>query len=394
MPRSRSSLSISQLRVGIFMFAALLILGFLILNSTGDFNPFEKKFRIKTRFISADGLHPAAEVQLAGVSVGKVEEVKFLPPDSPTDERIEATLAVQEEFEGKPITEYIRTDSTAQLVATSVLGNEKMINITPGSIKGEPITENAVLVASTPVSINQLTATGNDLLKQINKLAIPASEILNKANRGEGTLGRIVNDESLYRNLDSTVSETRDTMNRLQETLNKVNRGEGSAGKLLNDPALYNSLNKTVAQLESIATDIRAGRGSAGKFVSDDALYNETRAAVADLRVSAAKISSIADDFKLISADLAAGKGSAGRFLKDEKLYEDARDTLAKMQEIVADIKAGRGTVGKLFTDETLFTNLNQTASNINQFSSEGTKFIYDFRQNPKKYLRIKVSLF
>lgn len=401
MPKSRKNLSISQLRVGIFVFAALLILGFLILNSTGDFNPFEKKIRVKARFISADGLHSAAEVQLAGVNIGKVEDVKFLPPDNPSDDRIEATLAIQQEFQGKPVTEYIRTDSTAQLIATSVLGNEKMINITPGSSKGEPIQENAVLESSTPVSINQLTATGNDLLKQINKLAVPANEILNKANRGEGTLGRMINDEDLYRNLDQTVAETKATMTRLQVTLDKVNRGEGSAGKLLNDPALYNSLNKTVSQLESIATDIRNGRGSAGKFVSDDALYNETRAAVADLRVSAAKISSIADDFKIISGDLAGGKGSAGMFLKDQKLYEDARDTLArfnstatKLDSLLGDAQAGKGTIGKLFTDETLFNNINQTASNINQFSSEGTKLIYDFRQNPKKYLRIKVSIF
>jgi len=401
MPKSRQRLTIGQLRVGIFVFAALLILGFLILNSTGDFNPFEKKLRLKARFVSADGLHPAAEVQLAGVTVGKVEDVKFLPPDTPSDERIEATLAVQQDFDNRPITEYIRSDSTAQLVATSVLGNEKMINITPGSAQASPITENAVLESSTPVSINQLTATGNDLLKQINKLAVPMNEILNKANRGEGTLGRIVNDESLYRNLDSTVAETRDTMNRLQITLDKVNRGQGSAGKLLNDPALYNSLNKTVQQLEAISTDIRAGRGSAGKFVSDDALYNETRAAVADLRTSAAKINSIADDFKLISGDLAQGKGSAGRFLKDEQLYDDAKDTLArfnsaatKLEQLITDAQNGKGTIGKLFTDETLFNNVNQTASNVNQFSSEATKLIYDFRQNPKKYLRIKVSIF
>jgi phospholipid/cholesterol/gamma-HCH transport system substrate-binding protein len=401
MPKSRQKLSIGQLRVGIFVFAALLILGFLILNSTGDFNPFEKKLRLKARFVSADGLHPAAEVQLAGVTIGKVEDVKFLPPDTPSDERIEATLAVQEQFEKRPITEYIRTDSTAQLVATSVLGNEKMINITPGTVQASPITENAVLESSTPVSINQLTATGNDLLKQINKLAVPMNDILNKANRGEGTLGRIVNDESLYRNLDTTVAETRDTMNRLQMTLDKVNRGQGSAGKLLNDPALYNNLNKTVQQLEAISTDIRAGRGSAGKFVSNDELYNETRAAVADLRVSAAKISSIADDFKLISGDLAQGKGSAGRFLKDEQLYDDAKETLArfnstatKLEALITDAQNGKGTVGKLITDETLFNNVNQTASNVNQLSSEATKLIYDFRQNPRKYLRVKVSIF
>ncbi|HYJ92657.1 MAG TPA: MlaD family protein [Pyrinomonadaceae bacterium] len=401
MPKSRGSLSISQLRVGIFVLAALVILAFLILNSTGAFNPFEKRIHLKARFVSADGLHSAADVQLAGVSVGKVEEVRFLPPDTPSDERVEATMKIQQEFQGRPITEYIRTDSTAQLVATSVLGNEKMINITPGTIQGQPITENAVLESSTPVSINQLTATGNDLLKQIDKLAIPANEILNKANRGEGTLGRLVNDESLYRNLDTTVAETRDTMTRLQKTLDKVNSGKGSAGKLLNDPALYNSLNKTVNQLEAIATDIRAGRGSAGKFVSDDALYNETRAAVADLRVSAAKFSSIADDFKVISGDLAAGRGSAGKFLKDEELYENAKQTLArfnstatKLEALITDVQSGKGSVGKLFTDETLFSNVNQAASNINQLSSEGTKLIYDFRQNPRKYLRVKVSIF
>ncbi len=401
MPRSQKTLSVSQLRVGIFMLVALLILGFLILNSSGDFNPFEKKMRLIARFVSADGLHANADVQLAGVSIGKVEEVNFLPADTAESERIEARIAVVEEFDGKPISELIRTDSKAQLIATSVLGNEKIINITPGTGSGAPVSENHVLISSIPVGINQLTSTGNDLLQQINRLAIPANEILNKANRGEGTLGRIINDEALYESLDQTVNETKQTMTRLQTALDKVNRGEGTAGKLLSDPDLYNNLNKTVAQLEAISTDIRAGKGTAGKFVSDDALYNETRAAVADLRASALKINGIADDFKLISADLAEGRGSAGKFLKDEQLYENARDTLArfnstatKLELLLADAQAGKGTIGKLVTDETLYNSINQTASNVNQLSSEGTKLMYDFRQNPKKYLRIKLSLF
>lgn len=394
MPRTQSKLSWKQIRVGMFLLIALLILGFLILNSSGDFNPFEKKIRLKARFISGDGLHPNAEVQLAGVSIGKVEDVKFLLPDGTTDERIEARFAVVQELEGHPIGDLIRTDSTAQLIATSVLGNEKIINITPGSVKGAPVAEDTILESSTPVSINQLTATGDDLLRQIKGLAVPVNEILNKANKGEGTLGRIVNDESLYKNLDVTVTEAKTTMDKLQSTLEKVNRGEGSAGKLLNDPQLYNSLNRTVIQLESISNDIKSGRGTAGKFVTDEALYNDTRAAIADLRVSVGKINAIADD-------LTAGKGTAGKFLKDEQLYDEARDTLArfnstatKLEAFMTDAQAGKGTIGRLVTDETLYNSLNQTASNINQFSSESTKLIYDFRQNPKKYLRIKVSLF
>ena len=85
MPRSHEKLKFSELRVGIFMLAALVLTGFLILNSSGNFNPFERKMRLKTRFQTADGLHPGADVQLAGVSIGKVEDVKFLPLDEQTN---------------------------------------------------------------------------------------------------------------------------------------------------------------------------------------------------------------------------------------------------------------------------------------------------------------------
>jgi phospholipid/cholesterol/gamma-HCH transport system substrate-binding protein len=398
---TRSKLTFSKLRVGVFVLFGLAVLAFLILNSSGDFNPFEKKLNLRAHFVAADGLRPGSPVQLAGVRIGRVESVDLLPPDGPGDFKVEATMAIDRELNGRPITERIRSDSTAQLVATSLLANDKMINITPGSGQGAPVSENAVLESRVAISINQLTQTGNELLEQINRLAMPLNEILQKANRGEGTIGRIVNDESLYHNLDSTVAETRLTMVRLQTTIDKVNRGEGTAGKLLNDPELYNSLNRSIAQLEGIAADLRAGRGTAGKFLTDDALYNDTRAAISDLRVSAAKMGNIADDLKLITSDLSAGRGSAGKFLKDEQLYDQARDTLArfnstasKLESILADAQAGKGTIGKIMTDETLYNNLNQAASNINQLSSEGSKFIYDFRQNPRKYLRIKVSLF
>ena len=383
------------------MLAALLVTGFLILNSSGNFNPFEKKLHLKTRFESADGLHPGADVQLAGVSIGKVQEVKFLPPDSPEGQRIEATLSVVETLDNKPITDLIRTDSRAQLVATSILGNDKMINIFPGTTKGSPVDENALIESSAGNSLTQLTETGNDLLKQIKKISVPANDILDKANRGEGTLGRIVNDESLYRSLDSAVEETRSTMTRLQTTIDKINKGQGSAGKLVNDPALYDSLNKTVASLEAISGDIKAGRGSAGKFVNDEELYNETRNAVAELRVSAGKISAIADDVKSITADLSAGKGSAGKLLQDERLYEDVKEaisrfnsTTTRLDAILANAQSGKGTLGKILNDETLYNNLSVTANNIATFTGEGTKLLDDFRKNPKKYLRIKLAIF
>lgn len=400
MPSTKKNLGFSQLRVGIFVLAGLLILGFLILNSTGDLNPFQRKLHLKARFPSADGLHEDAEVQIAGVHIGKVERVNLLA-DPEGDARVEALLTVDQKLDGSMLSERIRTDSSAQLVATSLLANDKMINITPGTAKGAPVSENYVLTSAPATSITDLTEKGTQTLEQINKLSVPAREILEKANRGEGTLGKVVNDDALYRNLDATVSETKATLYRLQTTIDKVNRGEGSAGKLLNDSQLYDSLNRTSGKLELIAGDLRAGRGTAGKLLSDDALYADARAAIADLRASAAKINGIADDFKTITNDLNAGKGTIGKLLKDDEFYTDARGAIAKFNStadkfnlIVDDARGGRGTIGKLLTDETLYNNVNQTTSNINQITTEGTKLIYDFRQNPKKYLTIKFKLF
>lgn len=396
------------MRVGIFVLISLVVLGFLIINSTGEFNPFEKRMLLRARFATADGLREGAEVQLAGVPIGKVEEVRFLPPDSPEDEKVEALLRVNQTLDGRPITERVRTDSTARLVATSLLANDKMINILPGTSKGSPVSENSVLQSSEAISINQLTQTGNELLQQINKLSVPTNEILNKANRGEGTLGRLVNDEALYTNLDSTVVEARATMTRLQDTIERVNRGDGTAAKLLNDPELYNNLNKTISDLEIISRDLRSGRGTAGKFLTDDAVYNETRAAVQDVRDAVRDIKPalqsldrIVSDVGLITTDINEGRGSLGKLLRDEQLYEEARNTLARfnstsqrLETLIANAQQGQGTVGKLLTDETLYNNLNQTSQNINQITTEGTKLIYDFRQNPKKYLTVRFSIF
>jgi phospholipid/cholesterol/gamma-HCH transport system substrate-binding protein len=333
--------------------------------------------------------------------VGKVESVRFLEPDSEAPERIEAVISVVQELDNKPITELIRSDSSAQLVATSVLGNDKMINITPGTSGGTPVSENDLLQTASSISLNQLTATGNDLLTQMKKLAAPANEIMQKANRGEGTLGRIINDEQLYETLEASIYEIRTTMKRLQTTVEKINRGEGTAGRLLNDPALYDGLNNTVRQLEAITSDVRSGRGTAGKLVSDDALYSDTRAAITELRTAANKISAVADDIKQITGELNEGKGTIGRLLKDEGLQNDVRSsvdrlnsTLTRLDAILRDAQGGRGTIGRLVTDETLYNSLNQTANNVATFTGEGTKLLDDFRRNPKKYLSIKLSLF
>ena len=381
MPRTRRTISLSEVRVGILVLASIAVLVFLILNASGDINPFSRKLHLRARFADANGLREGSEVRLAGVRVGKVDKITLLPPsDVPNAPRVEALMTIQSSIDNQPANQRIRTDSTAQQGSPSLLGNEMLINITPGTAVGQPVQDYAILPSSSSNTVNDFATSGTDLAQRLSKLSDEISGIVKDVKAGKGTVGRLFSDEALYNNLNSTIRETEDVMR-------QVRSGGGSAGKFINDPALYNNANEIAIQLRSIAADLRAGRGSAGKFLTNDELYNR-------INRIAERVDSSVIQFDAMIAEVNAGRGTFGKLLKDEQIYNDARAAIARfnttadrIDNVVAAAQRGEGTIGRLLTDDTLY-------SNVNQLSSEGVKLIYDFRQNPKKYLTIKFELF
>ncbi len=381
MPRSKKTVSFRELRVGFFILGAIAILIFLILNASGDINPFSKKLHLKARFMDANGLREGSEVRLAGVRVGKIDEITLLPPsEAPNAPRVEALMSIDSTIDGRPANERIRTDSQAQQGSPSLLGNEMLINITPGTAVGQPVKDYAILPSSTSNTVNDFATSGTDLAQRLSKLSDEINGIVRDVKEGKGTVGRLFSDEALYNNLNSTIRETEDVMRQIRS-------GSGSAGRFINDPALYNNANDITLQLRKIAEDLRAGRGTAGKLLTDDELYNRINRTADRLDRSISQID-------LMIADVNAGRGTIGKLIKDEQVYMDARATIARfnttaerIDNVVAAAQRGEGTFGKLLNDDALY-------SNVNQLSSEGVKLIYDFRQNPKKYLTVKFELF
>lgn len=381
MPRSKATISFSQVRVGLFVLIAIGVLIFLVLNASGDINPFSRKLHLKARFVDANGLREGSEVRLAGVRVGKVERIVLLEPSPvPNAPRVEAQMTIDASIDGRPANERIRTDSEAQQGSPSLLGNEMLINITPGSAVGQPVADGAVLTSSSSNTVNDFATSGTDLAQRLSKLSDEINSIVQEVKKGEGTVGRLFTDEALYNNLNATIRETEDVMR-------EVRSGRGSAGRFINDPALYNNANEIVIQMKAIAEDLRAGRGSAGKFLTDDEFYNR-------INRTADRLDKSVDSINLVIADINAGRGTLGKLIRDEQIYNDARAAIARfnttaerIDNLVAAAQRGEGTVGRLLNDDALYTN-------VNQLSSEGVKMLYDFRQNPKKYLTIKFELF
>jgi phospholipid/cholesterol/gamma-HCH transport system substrate-binding protein len=384
MPKTTRNLGLSELRVGLLVLIAIAVLILLILNASGTLNPFASKIHLRARFADANGLREGSEVRLAGVRIGKVDRIRLLSPSEvgsgPNPQKVEAFLSVDNKIDGVPARDRIRSDSSAQQMAPSILGSEMIVNITPGTSIGQPIQENALLPSTSGSTISDLATNGTELAQKLSKLSDQINEVVKNVREGKGTVGRLFNDEALYNNLNATIRDA-------EELATQIKSGKGSAGKFIYDEALYNNANDISANLKKLSADLTAGRGTAGRLLQSDEMYNKI-SRIAD------RVNHSVDQIDSIVGDVNAGRGTLGKLVKDEAIYNDARTaiarfntTAARIDSVVAGAQRGEGTLGKLITDEQLY-------NNVNNLSSEGVKLLYDFRQNPKKYLTIKFQLF
>ena len=383
-PPTRKKVGLAELRVGLLVLIALAVLIVLILNASGTLNPFARSLQLRARFTDANGLRDGSEVRLAGVRIGKVDRIRLMTASEvgpgPNPQKIEVYMTINATIDGVSANDRIRNDSTAQQASPSLLGSEMMVNITPGTALGAPVKDGDLLPSTSGNTMSDLATRGTELADRLGKLSDQLNEVVKDVREGKGTVGRLFNDESLYNNLNATVRD-------IEELTQQIKSGKGSAGKLIYDDALYNNANSIAANLKLISDDIRAGRGSAGKFLTNDELYNKVNRITDRVNSSMNQIDSIV-------ADVNAGRGTLGKLVKDEAIYNDARTAIARfnttaerIDNVVAGAQRGEGTLGKLITDEALY-------NNVNNLSSEGVKLLYDFRQNPKRFLQIKFGLF
>src|ERR1035438_2490815 len=125
--------------------------------------------------------------------------------------------------------------------------------------------------------------------------------------------------------------------------------------------------------MNGVIDDLQQGKGTAGKFIKDPTLYNNANDTIANM--------------KKLTEDINAGKGTLGKLTKDEELAKKLDNTISKLSELTTELEAGQGTVGKLFKDDTLY-------NNASQMLIESRNLVKSIRENPKKYLSIKLHVF
>ncbi len=130
-------------------------------------------------------------------------------------------------------------------------------------------------------TINNLLGPLTDLIKQNSEhISVTFSNIENISSQiasGQGTVGKLIYDQSLYNSAMTTVTDLQDTVTSARQIMNDVTNGQGTLGKLVTDETLYNATTASMTNLNQILLKINQGQGTVGKLVNDQEFYKNAK---------------------------------------------------------------------------------------------------------------------
>lgn len=307
-------ISWSQIRVGLAVVAALVVLAVAIFFIGESAAIFGARYELTTLMPSANGLIEGASVKLAGQDVGKVETIEFIPienrrrPEDVLKITMSINVAVQEQ---------IRGDSEARVRTQGLLG-DKVIDLTPGTPDAPALSPGDTVPSAIAVDYEQMLASAAELVDDLSVMLRNMRSIADNLLAGQGTAGRMLMDTALYVEMLSTSRS-------MTEFLESVGNAEGAFAQLAQDDQLYQDLRSVVAGLDTLTTTLISGDGTLSRLITDDSLY-----------VRLVSTSARADS--MLSA-IESGEGTLGQLVTDQDLYESLLKLLVDVQAVVLELR-------------------------------------------------------
>jgi len=336
----------SEVWVGIFVVIGILLLVLMTIKI--------EKFKIGKEagnlfhvyFDSAFGLERNSPVRVAGVHVGNVEGVKL------EDGKAKVTFHL-------PLNIVLYTDAKAYLKSEGFLG-EKFVEIFPGTPGTQKLEPNGVIAHGvSPVDMEEFLAKMGGLREDIQEVTKPLGDIL-KAVEPKKVGGAIDNFNqfssqlnSLAKDAKETVQKAKDAFARVEEIGDKVKKGEGTLGKLITDETIYQDAKKTVETakeaaesakqaveaLKNISEMIERGEGTLGKLIKDESLYQDARELVQSTKETMQSAKDAIQSVKGITEKVEKGEGTLGKLVNDDKLMKEAEKTMKRVQKAAEGIE-------------------------------------------------------
>lgn len=217
-----------EARVGIFVFIALGILVYFV-NKIGDLRLLNSGYNLTVFFGFANGLKQNAPVRVAGVDSGEVRKINVYFDPQTKKTRVEISFWIKKDKQ-------VPRDSKLMINTLGLLG-EKYLEVIPGSDYANLFKDGDILLGEDPVSMEEIGNLGR--------------RIATKLEESIESLNKVLKDEELRLSFKQAVGNLNQVSQELSLTLNKINKGEGTIGRFIYDDSLYQNLDIFVNDLKA-----------------------------------------------------------------------------------------------------------------------------------------------
>ncbi|MCC6866609.1 MAG: MCE family protein [Ignavibacteria bacterium] len=262
-----------KLKVGLFIIAGFILFIIVIFVLGGKDNIFTPTITIKSEFETVSGLKTGGSVRLNGIVVGKIYGVDIVAAN-----RVLVTMTIV-----KSNQKYIKKDSKATIGSDGLVGN-KLIDLTPGTPGTPEVQEGEMIASVKPIEVADIMNSLKESGVNASNLTKDLSEISAKVNKGEGTLGQLINNDNLYRSVDSTFKSYTGYSGQLNTVFAQVTNTVGNvSGDLQN---LSGEVSKITREIAEIVRKMNSNESIVGTLITDTAFANNLKQMIANANLT------------------------------------------------------------------------------------------------------------
>ncbi len=202
-----------KIKIGVFVIAGLAVLVLAIFFIGNKKNLFTATFNVNGMFKNVNGLQVGNNVRFAGINVGVVEDILIM-----TDSSVKVVLTLNND-----VKKFIKKDAKISIGSDGLMG-DKLVIITPGGgTSNVPVKGGEQLTAVNPLDVDKVISKFTKIADNAGDLIEGLAAIVNKVNSGKGSIGRLLNNDKMARNMENTVKQAQTTMANVHKTTGTLN---------------------------------------------------------------------------------------------------------------------------------------------------------------------------
>lgn len=195
--------SAQKIKTGLFVITGLVVLFLGIFLIGNQKSMFSSTFTVSGTFKNVSGLMVGNNVRFAGINIGVVQGINIV-----SDSLVQVDLTLNEN-----VRKFVKKDSKMSIGSAGLMG-DKLIVIAPGGITSHEMVANGdKLTTVNPVDVDKIIGKLTRVADNAEAITSNLSGVFSDINHGKGTLGRLLHNDKMARDLESTVASAKVTVN-------------------------------------------------------------------------------------------------------------------------------------------------------------------------------------